>query len=267
MARTSLPFDRNADRWRRYAESLKGRMRRALVLSQLEAHLPGGEAPFRVLDAGCGAGDMAAALLPRSAQMILLDFSSEMLGQAGQRLAARFPSETLARVALVQGRVEQSDTCLADQAFDVIMCHNVLEYADDPRAVLHTLTAHLAPEGLLSLLAANRYGEVFKLALARFDFQAARSSLEADTSSADLFDRISKRTFSMSELQALIKEQGLNLLGAYGVRLFTDYLPARIADTPQNESRLLELERTAAGIDACLHIANSFHLICRKPSG
>jgi SAM-dependent methyltransferase len=265
MTRTSLPFDRNAGRWGRYAESLKGRMRRALVLGQLEAHLPGADIPLRVLDAGCGAGDMAAALLGRSTQMILLDFSTGMLEQAGRRLAARFPPETLTRVALIHGRVEQIDTCLMNRAFDLILCHNVLEYADDPRAVLHALTAHLAPEGHLSLLAANRYGDVFKQALAKFDFEAARASLENDTSKADLFDRAAKRTFLLSELQTMIQELDLNLSAAYGVRLFTDYLPTQIADTPENEPLLLRLERTAAGIDACLQVSNSFHLICRKP--
>lgn len=266
MAQTSLPFDRNADRWRCYTESLKGRMRRALIVAQLEAHLAQARLPLRVLDAGCGNGGVAAALSGKSNQMTLLDFSAAMLEQAGRRVSAAAGSGRCAPVVLIHGRIEQIDAYLGDQVFDLILCHNLLDYVEAPRTVLTALAARLSPLGYLSLVAANRYGQVFKNALSKCDLEAALLSLENQNATADLFDKVSKRTFAMAELEALVRDIGLTTIGGYGIRVFTDYLPARMAATTEIEPLLLRLEKAAGAVQACLQVARDLHLICRKPS-
>ncbi|RJQ74317.1 MAG: methyltransferase domain-containing protein [Desulfobacteraceae bacterium] len=264
---TSLPFDRNADRFRSHADSIKGRMRGALIVGQLEAHIPAAQIPLRVLDAGCGTGDLAAVLIRWSKQMTLLDFSAGMLEQAGRRLAAPDLAEVPVPVRLIHGCIEQVDTYLGGEAFDLILCHNVLEYVDKPRKVLGALAARLSKGGYLSLVAANRYGEVFKNALVKLDLDAALACFEKTNTTADLFDGVSKRTFLMPDLEDLAWELGLNILGGYGIRMFTDWLPGQFIGRPEIEPEILKLERAAGAVPALIHTAHDLHLICRKQSG
>ncbi len=264
MDSPTLPFDRNADRWHQYTGTLKGRIRRALILGQLQAHLAALNAPIRVLDAGCGIGDIACCLLPQSRHIVLLDFSAQMLAEAGRRLRARYSAQDLARVTLRQAQVEHVTSELADSVFDLILCHGVLEYVADPRAIMAALADRLAPDGLLSLVAANRYSKVLKDALVDFDWRAALESLENSRTRAALFDGVSKRTFYLSDLEQMVQALGFAIVGRYGIRIFTDFMPETAANKAENEPMLLKLEMAACALAPCLEMANSFHLICRK---
>ena len=74
----------------------KGRDRmRAHLLDRLPADLRGA----RVLDAGCGAGQMTLALAERGAEVVATDISPRLLGIARDRL----PSELTGRVMFVAG--------------------------------------------------------------------------------------------------------------------------------------------------------------------
>ena len=265
MTQTSVPFDQNVGRWNRYTTSLKGRVRHALILHQLEQHFPAMGADLRALDAGCGLAEVASALMiKKPRQMVLLDFSANMLMEARKRLTEKHSAAELEPVVFVHGRLEEVASNLPAGFFNLILCHNVLEYVSDPPATLALLADRLAPDGLLSLVAANRYSEAFKLALVKFDFAAARSALAKEESSADLFDQAPKRAFAISELEKMVRGLGLSIVAGYGVRIFTDYLPEQATDTPENERRLLELEKAACAVEACVQAARYFHLICRK---
>ena len=48
----------------------------------------------------------------------------------------------------------------SDNSFDVIICHNVLEYIDDKASVVKELTRVLKPGGFISLAKHNRNGRV-----------------------------------------------------------------------------------------------------------
>lgn len=45
-----------------------------------------------------------------------------------------------------------------DETFDIIICHNVLEYIDDKEAVVKALARVLKKDGILSLAKHNRAG-------------------------------------------------------------------------------------------------------------
>jgi S-adenosylmethionine-dependent methyltransferase len=264
LARSALPFDRNVARWQQYTASLKGRLRQFLILEQLQRHLPAGQGQLRILDAGCGLGELASALLPQARKMVLLDFSAEMLAAARKRLTAAHTTAALESLELVAGPLEELAGNLPEGYFDLILCHNVLEYVADPATVLALLAARLAPAGVLSLVTANRYSDAIKLALGKFDLVAARRALAKQTSAAELFDRAAKQTFSPTQLGAMVQELGLSLAGRYGVRAFADYLPEKIAQAPENEAPLFELEQAVGRLEECLALARYSHLICHK---
>jgi 2-polyprenyl-3-methyl-5-hydroxy-6-metoxy-1,4-benzoquinol methylase len=101
--------------------------------------------PERVLDAGCGSGAMAAALLhhtPLEPTLHLLDLAPEMLQQA----AASLPIATRLHQGAVGG-----DPLHDEPAFERILCAHVIEHCPTPLPPLRWLFDHLAPGGQLVL--------------------------------------------------------------------------------------------------------------------
>lgn len=111
----------------------------------VDAHAPTG-AP-RVLDAGCGAGDFAAAwraVRGDPSALTLLDPSPGMLARAMARhgLGAMRPVGVAGTLDTLSDLPEQ----------DVILCAHVIEHLADPVRGLRQMRAALKPGGLLLLV-------------------------------------------------------------------------------------------------------------------
>jgi len=95
----------------------------------------------RVLDAGCGAGDLTLELAARGARLTALDLSEELLAVAAARLAHYAPD---AHVDFRRAPLE--DTGLADGAYDVIAGKWILHHTDVARSAAEVARL-LAPGG------------------------------------------------------------------------------------------------------------------------
>ena len=56
---------------------------------------------------------------------------------------------------LVEGTGERARETLGGESFDAVLCHGVLMYLEDPRPMIHALSALLRPGGVVSVLAKN----------------------------------------------------------------------------------------------------------------
>jgi magnesium-protoporphyrin O-methyltransferase len=101
---------------------------RALMLSRLPHDLRG----VRVLDAGCGAGQMTAELAARGADVTAVDISPALVKIAADRL----PAELTHRVRFASG-----DMTADHGQFDYVLAMDSLIYygTDDITAALHRL--------------------------------------------------------------------------------------------------------------------------------
>lgn len=101
----------------------------------------GDEPVADILDIGTGTGRMLQLFAPLCRHGIGIDLNSDMLNFARANLSG---SETR------HCRVQQGDMYgleFADDSFDRVIVHQVLHYADEPRAVLEEAVRVLAPEG------------------------------------------------------------------------------------------------------------------------
>jgi ubiquinone/menaquinone biosynthesis C-methylase UbiE len=260
--RDSDRFQSGADKYAAYLETPEGRLRCDLAFANLQDFLvlPQSGRLLRGLDLGCGTGASAVRLARLGIHMTLLDSSSAMLDIA--KRAAR-EANVDGRIALNHGDAAQVADLFPSGSFDVVLCHNILEYVDDPNSVLSAAAKVLQGDstGILSILVRNRAGEVFKAAVKAGDLEAAERSLTTMWGRESLFcGRV--RLFTLDSLQVMTKGASLAVAAERGVRVILDYLPSQISRHEEYE-RIFELERKLGSRPEFAAVARYTHVIAR----
>ena len=233
-------FQSGAEQYAAYLETPAGQLRSDLAFANLQEFLPLRAKPsLCALDLGCGTGATAVRLARLGIQVTLVDSSPAMLDIAkGAAQAAGVADKVVPQL----GDVTQLTNVLHNALFDVILCHNVLEYLDDPMTVLCGVARALRDSSaLLSVLVRNRAGEVFKAAIQAGDLAVAENNLTAEWGQESLYGgRV--RLFTPDSLQAMLKAASVAVIAERGVRVLADCLPSRTSRSADYE-RIFELER------------------------
>ena len=233
-------FQSGADKYAAYLETPEGRLRCGLAFANLQDFLvlPQSRRSLRGLDLGCGTGATAVRLARLGIHMTLLDSSSAMLDIA--KRAAR-EAGVDGRIALNHGDAAQVANLFPAGSFDVVLCHNTLEYVDDPVAVLRgAARAMRDSSAILSVIVRNQAGEVLKAAIQAGDLAAAEQNLTAQWGHESLYGG-KVRLFTAESLQALLMEASLAVTAKRGLRVVSDYLPPRVSVSAEYD-RIFELE-------------------------
>ncbi len=255
-------FQSGADKYAAYLETTEGRLRCGLAFANLQDSLvlPQSRRSLRGLDLGCGTGVTAVRLARLGFHMTLLDSSSAMLDIA--KRAAR-EADVDGRIALNHGDAAQVANLFPAGSFDVVLCHNILEYVDDPNSVLSAAAKVLRSDstGILSILVRNWAGEVFKAGVKSGDLGAAERNLTTMWGHESLFcGRV--RLFTLDSLQVMTKGASLAVAAERGVRVISDYLPPQISRRDEYE-RIFELERKLGSRPEFAAVARYIQVIAR----
>jgi S-adenosylmethionine-dependent methyltransferase len=233
-------FQSGADQYAVYLETPEGRLRTDLAFANLHDFLPlEAKLSLCALDVGCGTGATAVRLARLGIQVTLLDSSPAMLEIAKR---AALEAGVTDKVVLQHGDATRLANLFDTRSFDVIVCHNILEYCDDPGAVLRGAVGALRDSSaILSVLVRNQAGEVFKAAIQAGDLAAAENGLAAEWGEESLYGgRV--RLFTSDCLRAMLTEVSLVAMGERGVRVLADYLPPQVSRSA-DYGRIFELER------------------------
>jgi S-adenosylmethionine-dependent methyltransferase len=232
-------FRKGAAKYAAYLGTPEGQLRVDLAFANLQDFFPPNTRSLRALDIGAGTGAIAVRLARLGIHVALLDSSEEMLNIAerGAREAG-----VMDRIALKCGDLTQCADLVDAGSFDVILCHNVLEFVDDPSAVLRSAVRALrGPSSILSVLVRNQAGDVLKAAIRDGNLSAAEHNLTAEWGIESLYGgRV--RLFRSDSLHAMLKAARLETIAERGVRIIADYLPPGVSRSAEYD-RIFELER------------------------
>ena len=261
MAKTdSNCFQSDAGKYAAYLETPEGRLRLDLAFINLQEFLGPAKGSLRVLDLGCGTGATAIRLAHLGHQVTLLDSSSAMLDLA-QRAAEQ--AGVAEKITVKLGDATRFADLFATELFDVILCHNLLEYVDDPQAVLcETARVMRDSSAVLSVLVRNQAGEVFKAAIQTGDLAAAENNLAAEWAHESLYGG-NVRLFAADGLEIMLKTALLTIAAKHGVRVIADYLPSRVSRDDEYK-RIFELERKLGGLPEFAAVARYTHCLARR---
>jgi S-adenosylmethionine-dependent methyltransferase len=255
-------FQQGAEKYAAYLETPEGRLRSDLAFDHLQEFLSfQANGSLRALDVGCGTGATAVRLARLGIHVTLLDSSQEMLSIAQGAAQEAAVAED---IALKLGDAHQLEKLLPTESFDIILCHNILEYVDDPTTVLRGAARALRDSSaILSVLVRNRAGEVFKAALKAGNLADAQNNLTAEWGQESLYGgRV--RLFTPVGLQDMLKAASLALIAERGVRVLADYLPPRISPTAEYAG-ILELERKLGSRPEYAAVARYTQCFARLP--
>lgn len=222
-----------------YLETPEGKLRLDLAFANLQEFLPHATQPLLALDLGCGTGAMALRLAQLGLRVTLLDASAPMLEFADRAVQDAGVEK---RVELKHGDATQLAGLFPGESFDVILCHNVLEYLEDPNAVLRNAARALrGPSSIISVLVRNQAGDVLKAAIQDGDLTAADHNLTAEWGHESLYGG-PVRLFTTESLNAMLRESSLSIAAQRGIRVLSDYLPPKVSRSDEYR-QILELER------------------------
>ncbi|MGX5182076.1 methyltransferase domain-containing protein [Streptomyces avermitilis] len=221
---------------------------------QIAGRFPVGQR-LRVLDVGMGQGTQALRLARAGHQVTGVEQDATMIAVARETLAAE-PEGIRSRMRLVQSDGRDTGVHFLPGSFDVVLCHGVLMYVEDPDALLAGLARMLAPGGLLSLLVRNADALAMRPGLAG-DWASALTSFDTTAYTNRL--GLDVRADRLDSLTSTLAGIGAPLHAWYGVRVFTD-TAADGAELPADVETLLAAEERAGRTDPYRQVAALLHL-------
>ena len=255
----------DADKYAAYLKTAAGRLRSELSWKNMGPFLPRDASKCRALDVGGGTGFASMHLARMGWEVVVLDGSEQMLRIARQDAEA---CEVTPRISFCHAETGRLRELFAAESFDVVLCHNLLEYVGDPSRTVCDIAHLLRKDGVVSVLVRNRAGEVLKDAVKSADWELATANLTAPTVVDTLYGNRT-RVFAPADLQEFITRAGLYVVAEHGVRVFSDYvIQEKLTDAafPQ----IFELESTLGARPDFYAIARYIQIIARRsdvPSG
>jgi SAM-dependent methyltransferase len=218
-----------------------------------------GRPALDVVDLGGGTGGFAVPVAELGHRVTVVDPSPDALAALQRRADEAGVAD---RVRGVQGDAATLAEMVPPGGADLVLCHGVLEYVDDPRPAARAALASLRPGGLASILVAQRLGALLARALSG-RFAEARRLLDDPDGRASDADPLPRR-LDEAGVRALLDGEPAQVVLVHGVRLVTDLLPGALVDgDPEAVGELLALERAASDHPRLAALAAHLHVVVR----
>lgn len=150
-----------------------------------------------------------------------------------------------------------------DNQFDLVICHNVIEYATNQEEIFTELSRILKPGGRLSIVKHNTYGRAMSAAVFEENPQKALDLIFENRDVGNTFGN--RRLYANSEATEWADKNGLIMSDVFGIRTFIALIQNNeIKFNDEWYNKMLELEDIAGGIDEYKAVAFFNHLLFNK---
>lgn len=204
---------------------------------------------LKVLDFGSGNGDTASYFAAEN-EVTAIEPSKEMLNERNEENAYHQICGSLDALKKME-----------KEAFDVILCHNVFEYATEREEVMKEFARILKKGGTLSILKHNKPGRVMQMVVLLNNFKHAEELLEGDDGNSAVFGSI--HYYDDEEL--LTWSDSFHIKEIFGMRTFWDLQQNQeIQKDEAWRKEILQLEQKVSTIEEYRQIAFFHHVILEK---
>lgn len=150
---------------------------------------------------------------------------------------------------------------IPSRAFDVILCHNVMEYLNDREELLSEFSRLLKEDGFISVIKHNRAGKIMQKAVFEYDIDTALKLLENGNAESVNFGTINE--YDDHKLEEYCKGI-LKIHKVYGLRIFYALQRNELKTNDEWFSDMYALECRAEEIPEFRDVAFFHHIILRQ---
>lgn len=148
-----------------------------------------------------------------------------------------------------------------DETFDMIICHNVLEYAEGREDIVKEFARILKPDGKISIVKHNRAGRVMQMVVLLNDFEHAHSLLDGKDGMTSNYGAI--RYYDDEDIENWCPE--LKITKTLGMRTFWDLQQNQENHKDADwQDKMIEIEMRVSNLEEYKDIAFFHHLTVEK---
>ncbi len=259
MTTSPSVFDNNISIWKREQEQPWQVLKYKLAKANIEKHLQ--TKNLIVLDAGGGNGVDSLDFAKAGHRVHLVDYSKEMLAQA-KKLASAAGVEK--NIETYQVDIQEASSIFPNTKFDLILCHNVLQYVDDVSLLLKNLVDLLNSNGLISVIGINRYSIAYQSAFLHGDLERALKEIGTREYHGCSFDT-TLINYAVEEIAEMLKKTGATVEADYGIRNIYDYWGDNEQKSdPKTQDQLEKIEFEFTDKYPYKLLARYYQIIARK---
>lgn len=219
------------------------------LLKKIVWHQLGEIQDKKILDFGSGIG-VTADYYAANNEVVAVEPSEE-------RVAQRWQDHPYRQIVGSTDALREFE----DEFFDVIFCHNVLEYAADRERIIQEFHRLLKPDGFLSVVKHNRPGRVMQMVVLLNDFDKAHDLLDGKDGTAAQYGAI--RYYEDSDITQWC--DGLHIERISGIRTFWDLQQnQQCHQDPAWQEKMIQVELRVSQMEEYRDIAFFHHLIIKK---
>lgn len=150
-----------------------------------------------------------------------------------------------------------------DNSFDVVICHNVFEYAEERKDIFKEFCRVLKPNGIISVIKHNHNGRIMQKAVFENNLDEAISLLHGESTSAAYFGQISY--YNTKDLMDWAGNIDVHIEKVLGIRTFYALNPDNeIKFDPIWQEKMFELEMKVSSIEDYIKISFFNHILLKK---
>lgn len=204
-----------------------------------------------ILDFGSGEG-ITANYLAEKNNVIAVEPNKQILGK---RLSKN-------KYKQIYGGVEAL-FLMEDKSFDIVVCHNVLEYIEDRKTVYKEFERLLKPGGIISLVKHNKNGRIMQMVVLLNNFKHANELLNGLNGNSKDFG-----TIGYYDNDEILKyTSSLSVQETFGVRTFWHLQQNQeIHEDMEWQNEMLAIEEKVSQINDFQNISFFHHIILKKNS-
>lgn len=255
-----IAFETALPQWKQEQQTLKGQIRYELSIQNLFNHLPTKKL-LRTLDAGGGNGIESLRLAQMSYPVDLVDTSLSMLRDLKINADQLGVGNTLNTHSFDIREIKKR---FAADSFDLLLCHNVIQFSDDWEDLLISMLTPLASGGIFSLMTRNKHAVPYDAALEDYDLDELPTLLEEPHGKSGVFDA-DISFFTVRFLARWLEQHGFSIIADYGVFcLYNHHSVLSPYEDAANVAKLLTLEKHLGNQSPYKETARYIQIVAQK---
>jgi S-adenosylmethionine-dependent methyltransferase len=178
---------------------------------------------LRILDVGAGLAQIATELAIQGHTVVINDISANMIDKAKANAEQTGKNLDITWYVCPYQALEAKLATNSADKFDVILCHALLEWLADPRAVMDFFDKQLATDGILSLCFYNPASFDYRnLIMGNFNL-LDKADYQADNNKS----LTPNYPVAKQEVESWLQQHEYQIVLESGLRVFHDYAPLK----------------------------------------